>query len=172
MIVPRRKGISPVIATVIIVAVTIAVAIAVAFWMTGIIGLFTGAVEKLEITSANAVANIDQQGGNLQGWTITLTVRNTGTTSTSITDIFVNNYPAFSTQQQNLLDCVDAPQEQQLQLPITITPGQTVNIQFIITSGACNYQNNNVFTADSGVSIEVKLHTSGGKDYPKLLVLP
>ncbi|MGC9096928.1 MAG: archaellin/type IV pilin N-terminal domain-containing protein, partial [Infirmifilum sp.] len=46
-----RKGISPVIATVIIVAVTIAVAIAVAFWMTGIIGLFTGSVEKLEIVS-------------------------------------------------------------------------------------------------------------------------
>jgi len=169
--VAKRKGISPVIATVIIVAVTIAVAIAVAFWMTGIIGLFTGAVEKLEITSANAVANIDQQG-NLQGWTITLTVRNTGTTSTSITDIFVNNYPAFSTQQQNLLSCVAAPQGQQLQLPITITPGQTVNIQFTIGPGACNYQNTNVFTADSGVSIEVKLHTSGGKDYPKLLVLP
>jgi len=169
--VPRRKGISPVIATVIIVAVTIAVAIAVAFWMTGIIGLFTGAVEKLEITSANAVANRDQQG-NLQSWTITLTVRNTGTTSTSITDIFVNNYPAFSTQQQNVLGCVAPPQGQQLQLPITIVPGQTVNIQFIINHGDCGYQNNNVFTADSGVSIEVKLHTSGGKDYPKLLVLP
>ena len=38
----RSKGISPVIATVIIVAVAIAIAIAVAFWLTGIVGIFTG----------------------------------------------------------------------------------------------------------------------------------
>jgi hypothetical protein len=43
-----------VIATIIIVAVAIAVAIAVAFWMTGIIGLFTGAVEKIEFVSLYA----------------------------------------------------------------------------------------------------------------------
>jgi len=36
-----KKGISPVIATVIIVAVAIAVAIAVAYWVTGIIPAFT-----------------------------------------------------------------------------------------------------------------------------------
>ncbi|RLF08230.1 MAG: hypothetical protein DRJ64_01405, partial [Thermoprotei archaeon] len=46
----NNKGISPVIATVIIVAVAIAISIAVAFWMTGIVGLFTG-FEQVQITS-------------------------------------------------------------------------------------------------------------------------
>ncbi|MGC9147233.1 MAG: archaellin/type IV pilin N-terminal domain-containing protein, partial [Infirmifilum sp.] len=81
-----RKGISPVIATVIIVAVTIAVAIAVAFWMTGIIGLFTGSVEKLEIISLYAQPNQN-------GWNVTMMVRNTGTTTTSIDEVFIYNVP-------------------------------------------------------------------------------
>jgi len=44
----NRRGISPVIATIIIVAVAIAIAIAVAFWVVGIAGLFTR-FEKLEL---------------------------------------------------------------------------------------------------------------------------
>ncbi|MEM2298739.1 MAG: archaellin/type IV pilin N-terminal domain-containing protein, partial [Thermofilaceae archaeon] len=66
-----RRAISPVIATVIIVAVTIAVAIAVAFWMTGIIGLFTG-FEQLQI-----ITIIDDSDS------IEVTVRNTGTSRAS-----------------------------------------------------------------------------------------
>ena len=54
----NRKGISPVIATVIIVAVAIAIAIAVAFWMTGIVGIFTGQVEQLQIVAATP-QNVD-----------------------------------------------------------------------------------------------------------------
>ncbi|MGQ9461354.1 MAG: archaellin/type IV pilin N-terminal domain-containing protein, partial [Candidatus Bathyarchaeaceae archaeon] len=42
-----RRGISPVIATVIIVAVTIAVSIAVAYWMGGLASFFTR-FEKIE----------------------------------------------------------------------------------------------------------------------------
>jgi flagellin-like protein len=163
--VPRRKGISPVIATVIIVAVTIAVAIAVAFWMTGIVGLFTGA-EKLEIVSINAAP---AAGGN--GWTITITVRNTGTTTTSIDSIYINGYLAFPAGA-NTLTCVanlDPPN-----LPVQLIPGAQQVIAFDISQGACNLGAgaNPVFNAASGGSIEVKLHTSGGKEYPKLLTLP
>jgi len=170
----KRRGISPVIATVIIVAVTIAVAIAVAFWMTGIVGLFTAA-EKLEIVSANAV----NLGGG-QGWTVTLTVRNTGTTTTSIDTIYINGYEAFVQNNANAqLTCaadlqatVDNQQVQQL--PVTLQAGQTAVIRFTIQNPgqACQYQNNPVFTPAAGGSIEVKLHSTGGKEYPKLLVLP
>ena len=55
----NKKGISPVIATVIIVSVAIAIAVAVAFWMTGITGLFTR-YEKVEVT--NAYADWDSSG--------------------------------------------------------------------------------------------------------------
>jgi flagellin-like protein len=53
-----RRGISPVIATVIIVAVTIAVSIAVAYWMGGLASFFTR-FEKIEIGSAYATYDSD-----------------------------------------------------------------------------------------------------------------
>jgi hypothetical protein len=142
---------------VIIVAVTIAVAIAVAFWMTGLIGLFTGAVEKLEIVSATATA---QAGG---GWQITIVAKNTGTTQTSVDVIFVNGYNATQ------LSCV---QNVNPQPPQVIRPGEQLQFTITINAGACQVGNNPVFTASPGVSIEVKLHTTGGKEYPKLLTLP
>jgi flagellin-like protein len=148
--VPRRKGISPVIATVIIVAVTIAVAIAVAFWMTGIVGLFTG-FEQLQITAIH-----DDRNG------IHLTVRNTGTSTAAITDVFVNNHPINQVNGQ--FQCGDnnqlAPDN-----PITLNPGQQVNCDLAFIAQP------NQFTVQPGVSLEIKLHTAGGKDYPKLIVL-
>jgi len=158
----KRKGISPVIATVIIVAVTIAVAIAVAFWMTGIVGLFTGA-EKLEIVSINAAP---AAGGGR--WTITVTVRNTGTTTTSIDSIYINGYLAFPAGA-NALDCTDNLNPN---LPVRLLPGEQAVITFDIHQGACNLGATHVFDAVPGGSIEVKLHSTGGKEYPKLLVLP
>jgi flagellin-like protein len=162
--VAKRKGISPVIATVIIVAVTIAVAIAVAFWMTGIVGLFTGA-EKLEIVSINAAP---AAGGG--GWTIMITVRNTGTTTTSIDSIYINGYLAFTTAAgANTLDCVNNLNPN---LPIPLIPGAQQDIIFNIDQGPCRLGENQVFIAAPGGSIEVKLHSTGGKEYPKLVVLP
>jgi len=148
----KRRGISPVIATVIIVAVTIAVAIAVAFWMTGIVGLFTSA-EKLEIVALYAVP---QTGG---GWQINMTVKNTGTTTTSIDEIFLNGVPHSGCSNVN---------NSVWNLPIPLNPGDTKTIKLTISSSAsCG---STKFTA--GGSVEVKLHTTGGKEYPKLTVLP
>ena len=161
----KRRGISPVIATVIIVAVTIAVAIAVAFWMTGIVGLFTAA-EKLEIVAANAAPTAANT------WHITITVRNTGTTTTSIDSIYINGYLAFPAGD-NALTCVANLNPENL--PISLTPGASQDITFNINGGAaCRLGANGpeVFRPVGGGSIEVKLHTTGGKEYPKLLVLP
>ena len=151
---PRRKGISPVIATVIIVAVTIAVAIAVAFWMTGIVGLFTAA-EKLEIVYANA------QPTEGDGWTVTIKVRNTGTTTTSIDVVMINGVEVGSS------GCGGASLPSGT-IPLTLKPGEDNTITISITKdGTCG---STKFT--NGLSIEVKLHSTGGKEYPKLLVLP
>jgi flagellin-like protein len=157
--VPRRKGISPVIATVIIVAVTIAVAIAVAFWMTGIVGLFTAA-EKLEIVSLYAQQD---QGG----WIVTITVRNTGTTPTSIDEIFINGIPIGRCQNVQLQSPDGAAIDLQKNA-IRLNPGAQVDFQINID------QNAQCGTSEfrAGSSIEVKLHSTGGKEYPKLTVLP
>jgi flagellin-like protein len=150
MIVPRRKGISPVIATVIIVAVTIAVAIAVAFWMTGIIGLFTG-FEQLQITSI-----YDDENG------IYLTVKNTGTGTATITDIFINGYPSDQCGATWTAESSTGSSSGTSQ--ITLKPGEEVTIKITV-------KGDDKFTVKPGVSLEIKLHTASGKDYPKLIVL-
>jgi len=165
--VARRKGISPVIATVIIVAVTIAVAIAVAFWMTGLIGLFTGAVEKLEIVSATATP---RAGG---GWQITVVARNTGTTQTTIDSLFINGIlaatrnPGGGWRATGNVPCLANAPNFDPDGSDVLRPGDSTTITFDLNAGDCG-----TFNAQSGVSIEVKLHTSGGKEYPKLLTLP
>jgi len=75
----NKKGISPVIATVIIVAVAIAVAIAVAYWVTGIIPAFTR-YEELKVSSAY----IDNSTHAI------ILVKNTGSADATIDNIFVN----------------------------------------------------------------------------------
>jgi len=152
--VARRKAISPVIATVIIVAVTIAVAIAVAFWMTGIIGLFTG-FEQLQITTI-----MDTQQG------IQLTVRNTGTQTATITDIFINGR-SCNVQLRCALNV--NPQQALQNNNVVLNPGQHVDITISFTRA--NAQQANLGDIGPGTSIEVKLLTASGKEYPKLIVL-
>ena len=77
----RRKGVSPVIATVILVAIAIVVSIAAAFWMTGLLSSFT-AYERLTLS-----ASISKSGTT---YTLTITVVNDGTTTATVQKIFIN----------------------------------------------------------------------------------
>ncbi|MCC6005588.1 MAG: hypothetical protein LM590_14720 [Thermofilum sp.] len=151
----KRKGISPVIATVIIVAVTIAVAIAVAFWMTGIVGLFTG-FEQVQIVSAIPTFNNNQ-------FNITLTVKNTGTSAASPDNILINGYP-FS----NPITVYWNGTAWQPGTTKTLPPGSTAVIYIVF--------NDNTAWAGGrlthGTSVEVRIHTASGKEYSKLVVLP
>ena len=146
----NNKGISPVIATVILVAVAIAIAIAVAFWMTGIIGLFTR-FEKLEITYIYAKAEDST-------WTITLKVKNTGTADATIDNIFINGRPA--TEWTGASPSIT---------PTEVTSGYTLSaggeVEITITL-------NKSGEFVPGQSIEVKVHTASGQEYPKLTNLP
>ncbi|AKG38517.1 hypothetical protein MA03_03390 [Infirmifilum uzonense] len=151
-----RKGISPVIATVIIVAVTIAVAIAVAFWMTGIVGLFTG-FEQVQVVSAVPNFNNGQ-------FTITITVKNTGTAPASPDNVFINGVPftnppiavTYNNTQWNPGEAKPLPPGAQA----------TIIISFNDRTGWAGG------TLTHGVSVEIKIHTAAGKEYPKLVVLP
>jgi flagellin-like protein len=141
-----RKGISPVIATVIIVAVTIAVAIAVAFWMGGLTSIFTR-FEKLEITSAYA----DLSEGK---FTITLNYKNTGSADASISGIFINGKPYSD---------AGATLEEPTPLPFSCKVGVEGKVKVTVNEGA---------PFVSGVTVEVTIHTAAGKDYPRVVVLP
>jgi flagellin-like protein len=148
----KRRGISPVIATVIIVAVTIAVAIAVAFWMTGIVGLFTG-FEQIQITTV-----YDDDAG------IHILLRNTGTSTVAITEVYLNNFPLTTVLHNSAQFACDNALLVANQ-PITINPGQ--DLQCILTFNDQPQQ----FNVRPGTSLEIKLHSAGGKDYPKVIVI-
>ncbi len=153
----KRKGVSPVIATVILVAVTITVAVAVAYWMSGIATQYT-TFEKIEIQTAICT------GSETLGWTIAVQLKNSGTATSTITNIFVNDvevgYPATlpagpvtGTISTNML--VDTTTQ--------ILSGQTVDV--IVYIGDSYLQ------LSSGTTINIKLHSAGGMDYIRLVKL-
>jgi len=144
-----KKAISPVIATVIIVAVTIAIAIAVALWMSGLVGSFT-ATENIQIISAYA-----ERGTS--NWTITLQVKNVGTTDATIDNIFINGkpYTSYGNTTTKITVYTD--------LPLPLKAGNETSITITIPDG---------LGFSSGQMVEVKLHTASGKEYPKQVTLP
>ena len=158
----NKKGISPVIATVIIVAVAIAIAIAVAFWMTGIVTIFTGQVEQLQIVAATP-------SGSASDYDIEVIVKNAGTTSVTVDGAFItpSDLVSGTTTIKCTIDTTDytgtsAPGLNDLNTnsKCTISPGGSAKIKIESLNGS------------PGQSVEVKLHTAAGKEYPKLLVLP
>jgi flagellin-like protein len=154
-ILKNRYAISPVIATIIIVAVTIAVAIAVAFWMGGLTGVFTR-FEKLEITSA--YANITTTAGGTTTYYINLIVKNTGTTTATIDNIFINGRPFSTYKDVEVNGATTTPS-----LPIQQGQVQYVVVKLPGGSGS---------EFSSGMSVEVRIHTAAGQEYPRTVVLP
>ena len=156
------KAISPVIATVIIVAVTVAVAIAVALWMTGLVGGFTG-TENLQIINAYAVATSKPSSG----WNVTLQVKNAGTTTATIDQIFINGIPYSSVSVGTTATTVTVSVDTSTFTQTPLSPGNSVTITIFIPKGT-----GTPLSFDSGQQVEIKLHTASGKTYPVQVVLP
>ena len=148
-----RRGISPVIATVIIVAVTIAVSIAVAYWMGGLASFFTR-FEKIEIGSAYA------NGTEATGFTIKLTsIKNTGSADATISQVLINGrlHSEYGSTTVNGSATLT---------PISIVAGGSKSSIIIQTPAGYGAP----FT--SGTTLTITLHTASGKDYPINVALP
>ena len=140
------KAISPVIATVIIVAVTIAIAVAVALWLTGMVSPFT-TVENLQIISAVPTKTTTS-------FSVTITIKNTGTSTATIDGVFING------KYYKLTEVTDAGADS-----VSIDPGSTKTI--IVDLSKTTGQ-----SFSSGQMVEIKFHTASGKEYPKTVTLP
>ena len=170
----KRKGVSPVIATVILVAVTITVAVAVAYWMSGIAGQYTQ-FEKIEIQSAYAV-KYEGTGatGTDNAWKIIITLKNSGTSTATLTSIFLNEKIIGESTTGELstvyADGTLIPSGTAVggigetgDVGITLDSGDSVEVTII----------DFFFTySSSGTTINVKLHSAAGMDYIRLLQLP
>lgn len=156
----RRDGraISPVIATVIIVAIAIAIAIAVAFWAVGLTGIFTR-YEEVKVTSAYA------EGDGASGFVVRIRLKNTGSADATLDDVFINGKPwdVFTAAS-----CVAASGGASSTVgggslgTFTLASGDTCDLTIGITAGQ----------ASSGQTLDVKIHTAAGRDYPRAVVLP
>jgi len=146
----NKRGISPVVATVILVAVTIVVAVAVSYWMGGITGLYTR-FEKVEMTSAYSTWN-----GTGAKWTVSITMKNTGSMDATIDNILINGRPYNDALYGGNVTDPDPA------LPIPLPIGDNVPISFDIIEGP-GFRH--------GVNIDVKLHSASGQEYPKTILL-
>jgi hypothetical protein len=83
-------------------------------------------------------------------WSITVTVKNTGSADATIDNVLLNGKP-FNAVNASLYTS----------LPISLTVGNSTTIVIAVPSSFA-----------SGVSVEVRLHTAGGQEYPKTVTLP
>jgi flagellin-like protein len=149
-----RKAISPVIATVILVAVAITISVAVAYWMGGISSQYTR-FEKVEIQSAQCVKGTTY-------WTITLTLKNSGSASSTLNNVYVNDQIAVTgTGAVAALNSNVTSTSQ-----YTLLSGASKNIAIYVGTGWPVLS-----PLTSGTTIDIKIHSAGGMDYIKLVQL-
>jgi len=132
-ILKSKRALSPVVASIILIAVTVAVSIAVAAWMGALTFTFT-ATEQVDIR------NIAWHGPNTG---FNLTVYNTGTSSFTVTQIWINN--------------VDKTSVSNIGTGLTIVDGGSdkINVNYAYANGT-NY--------------EIAILTSKGNRFSKLFV--
>lgn len=152
----KRKGISPVIATVVLVAVTITVVIGVAYWLGGISSQYTS-FEKVEIRDVNIVID-----GTT--WVITLNLKNSGTATATLTNAYINDAAATAAEAK----------------PTEGADSLTTNLATAIVGGLTSGQDKDIIiwiggtygTLSSGTTVNIKVHSNAGMDYIKLITLP
>ena len=143
----RQRGISPVIATIILLAVAITVAVAASNWMGGISSQYT-TYESVDIITGSCTMS----GGN---WTLSFTLKNSGTHTASLLSVFINEVEvdAYNTS------AVAGQWTTDMTSPLSITSGMSVDVNIYVSSSKAG------FTLTSGTMVNVKFHSAAGMDY-------
>lgn len=128
----NAKGLSPVVASIILIAVTVAVSVVVAAWLSGMAFGFMGNAEQVSITDAQFASN---------GATLLVNVHNTGTATVTIKTAYIDTHQTPDTWSTT--GTVNA----------TIAKGDTT--AFTITVP-------NTVTMNPGASYQVKIMTAKG----------
>jgi flagellin-like protein len=158
-----RRAVSPVIATVILVAIAITVSVAVAYWMGGIAGQYTQ-FEQIEIQSAICYKEIPPIATDYY-WNVTMTLKNTGTQDATMISAFINEQEVDVYGQDDTFDGSNAVWATSMNTTTYITSGDSQIVFFYIANDKPDT------TLSSGTTVNIKIHSSGGMDYPKLIEL-
>ena len=148
-----HRGISPVIATLVLLAVSITVAVSASFYMSGITQANAN-FEKVEITSAYCTADASY-------WTITFQLKNTGPNAASLSHIFINSVPidGYNTVPTSGNYTTDMLDEQ------TILTGETITVNLYMAKNKAGY------SFSSGTTVDIQFHSTHGFDYVKMVKL-
>lgn len=155
------RGVSTVLATVIMVAVAITLAIVVAYWTGALSFIFMR--EKIEMKGTY----VRVSGAY---YVITVQYKNTGSMATGIDTITLNGIPSASYTYRGTpigvptfkLDGVPTA------LPAPAEIGVTHTLIIIFTKGSTDPSGNQL---SPGVTCTIDLHSTGGKDYTVLVAL-
>jgi len=143
----NRRGISLVVATVILTAATIVLTVSVAYWMGNVTDIYLE-LKRLQITSAYATYSPDT--GN---WTVTVFLKNPGSEDVTICSVLINGKPTFEFSGYAKVTTT---------LPLTIRTGRENSVNLQLRKGGS-------FTA--GTTIEIRLLSASGLEYPKTVTL-
>lgn len=85
----KRKGVSPVIATLLLIVIAVAAAVLTYIWVTGYMGKVTGAVEQTSTQQLQEKIKINAVSVNSTTKTVKLSVSNIGDTDVTISGAYV-----------------------------------------------------------------------------------
>jgi len=132
-----KKGISPVIATIILIAITIVIAIAVAAWVFGLFKSYSGNANGVTILSG--VSSCYSSSSNPTGLNTPaciIVLSNQGSNSVSVIGASVNGQQVSVTGSALTVTANGRLTIDLTALPTTISAGQTLNIAIALNNGA------------------------------------
>jgi len=182
----KRRAVSPVIATVIIVAVS--------YWISGISSQYTS-FEKVEIKSAYASRKVIDPGNDetFKGWVIKIGVQNTGSQTSTLESLYVNNKPLdeygfYDTNKPMIKWTETAPVPSAIPVPgddawlkwegltgvssVSMESGDSTTIYILIygfKAAIPDPVTDGIFSA--GTTLNIQFHSANGMDYIKLVQL-
>jgi len=162
----EKKGLSPVIATVILISVTIVVAVSVAYWMGSIASGYT-TFEQIELPTS--YARWDEDLFTNGGWNITIELKNTGSADATIDNIFLNGIPLSGYSSSSIRLYADGQPVDPSSISISVTKGgsKTLLIQIEKYNGTTGIEG-----CTPGTWVDFKIHSASGRDYPTRVKLP
>lgn len=158
----RRRAVSSVTATVLLVALASTVSIAMAHWMGGIAGQHTQ-FEQIEIQNVKCTKAISDPANYF--WAISLSVKNTGTRDVTLISAYINEVEVDRYGVTAFAPASDDDWATSMSTTTYLTVGNTTVIFFYIDPDQAGA------TLSSGTMVNIRISSSGGMDYPKLIQL-
>jgi flagellin-like protein len=165
-----KRGISPVIATIVLVAVTLVIAVSSVLYYTSVVGAYSS-FEVVEVRSVRTypVSNLKSSTNNVfkgSGWNVSIMLKNTGTKQATLTSVLLNGKPLDAYERVAVFDGTDYVKTSEVSIPIM--SGNSSQLFIAIKNGE-DQSSGIIFSP--GLNLEVMLQSTSGITYKRLITL-